>query len=1013
MNNKGQFSIIAALLVAVVLVAAVATTYSAIRYSGSEDHPQILSAIDETNLGLKEILGFTVGYYGSILKVTGNQTYAQNLTISYLRSGVEHIGGVHPEWNMNFNITNLALDACWFANQSYSRGNMTVNYDLVGLGIYGISYSTTVRLDVKILDTASSNQTQLVILRDEQEPLINLGKNNLKLYQYDYQASTWNLAEPANIASYLNGTYVLDLPQGVSSNAYTIEVSDTRGLMVLASSFTQFTTSLAWNSTGFREGVVDYVDEAIDVLGTHSNFAAQQSGPDGVYDTLTEQTTGTVAVDNYPSTWTPIGSTSIVSGSTADLQSDNGAYMKLRSYPAAYNTIVFDRQNSAILTSAATSMSWQHTTGSGNDRILLVSIDIDRSGSSSAPTTVTSVTYGGVSLTQIATAAYTSTSNPQVRSYVFMLTNPASGTYTINVNFAASTLAVAGSISYVNVNQAKPYLASNSTTGSSQSQSVTVTASGSYSKILFGHVGTYRTTDSYTLTDQAEQTRQWAQTGQYHKGVGSDKTVTNGTVSTSWTTSKTASWVAIALLLEPTPVAGTTYICGAEFSGSSNLETWNNVAWTIDASASTNNVGVTYQLYNYRTGKYMTSGDGYLTDILGNTSDSTRTQTIEANLSDYRDALGNWKIKVNATTVSTQFDLKLDLMKYSINQTNYVLNLEAQWLTVNASNVRQDLCIKTGSKTTSENLTVQVWHGGSWKYLMTLLPNYFNNASLVPYIDSSTLKIRFVGDNEDVDSTCSTWEIDCVYIKDQPDIKFLIGRQQSTFTVELLQNGTMRWLGQNLEVTTQTIPIPPISVKSIRVNQTINGVNQEVPFQIEDWASNYQIPLGLTSNATVFSNRQMIVILLNSAVTDFTVWWDGSDAANQTSMAFTNRFFTADNTAANKYSNGNITLVFSNGMVGATVVGTSTYSNATFMRVNLEGSTYGSGTSLVIHHGVVRDIAMMEPEWGTSGSGGGAENCPNMYANIIILLPANATYYQYQLRFMFLNSTQARTITDL
>lgn len=1007
MNNKGQFSIIAALLVAVVLVAAVATTYSAIRYSGSEDQPQILSAIDETNLGLKEILGFTVGYYGSVLKVTGNQTYAHQLATNYLGSGLENIGDVHPEWNMNFNLTSLTLDASWFSNQSYSKGNMTVNYDLAGLGIYGVSYSTTIRLDVRILETTSLNQTQLVILRDENEPLINLGKNNLKFYQYDYQTSTWNLSEPANIASYVNGTYVLDLPQDVTSNAYTIEVSDTRGLMVLASSFTQFTTSLAWNSTGFREGFVDYVDDAIDVVGTHGNFTAQQYGPDSVYDTLTEQTTGTVAVDNYPSTWTPIGSTSIMSGSLADLQSDNDAYMQLRGYPTSYNTIAFDNQNSAILTSTATSISWQHTTGSGNDRILLVSVDIDRSGSSSAPTIITSATYAGVALTQISTAAYTSTYNPQVRSYVFMLINPASGTNTIIVNFAASTRAVGGSISYANVNQATPYLASSSSTGSSQSQSVTVTSSGSYSKVLFGHIGTYRIDNSHTLTDQAGQTRRWAQTSEYHKGVGSDKTVTSGTVSTSWTTSRTASWVAIAVLLEPTPASGATYICGAELTGSSNLETWNNVAWTIDASATTSSVGITYQLYNFQTGQYMSSGDGYLTDILG-TSDSTKTQTIDINLSDYRDALGNWKIKVNATKASTQFDLKLDLVKYSINQTNYVLNLEEQWLTVNSSNVRQDLCIKTGSATTAESLVVQVWHGGSWVNLMTLLPNYFNNASLVPYIDSSTLRIRFVGNNEDVDSTSSSWNVDCVYIKDQPDIQYLINRQQSTFTIELLQNGTMRWVGQNLEVTTQTLPIPPISVKSIHVNQTINGVNQEVPFQIEDWASNYQIPLGLTNNATVFSNRQMIVVLLDSKVSDFTIWWDGKHNATQTPLAFTNKFFTGDNLITSTLTNGNITLLFSGGTVRSTVDGTTTYSTATFMRINQEASTYGAGCSYVIHHGVVRDIVMQESEWGT-----GAVNCPNVYANIVITLPANATYYTYQLRFMFISSTQIRTITDL
>jgi hypothetical protein len=62
---------------------------------------------------------------------------------------------------------------------------------------------------------------------------------------------------------------------------------------------------------------------------------------------------------------------------------------------------------------------------------------------------------------------------------------------------------------------------------------------------------------------------------------------------------------------------------------------------------------------------------------------------------------------------------------------------------------------------------------------------------------------------------------------------------------------------------------------------------------------------------------------------------------------------------------------------------------------------------------VVRDIVQQEAEWGTADGGGGAYSCPNLYANIVITLPANATYYTYQLRLMFINSAQSRTITDL
>ena len=640
LNNKGAFSVIAALLVAVVLIASVMAAYSSIRYTPVQGQPQILSAVDETNQALKQLLGFTVGYYGSVLKVTGNVTYAQQLARNYLNSGLANEAYVKPEWGLSLNVTNLNLNANWFTNKSYSQGSMLVTYDLNGLGIWGVSYNASSRLEVQISDSTSPTQAQFKILTDNGEPLINLGTNNIKFYRYVYANSTWELSAATNIISHGDGTYFVDLPSGVDSNSYVVQV-ETRGISVLASSFSKFTSTIAWNTTGFKTDL-DYVDNAnSDIFGTHSDFGSQQNGPDSLYDTLTEQ-------------------------------------------------------------------------------------------------------------------------------------------------------------------------------------------------------------DS---------------------GLGS-----------------------------------------------------------------------------------------------------------------------------------------------------YAINLEEQWLNVNATNLRQDLCIKTGTMG-SEPLIVQVLHVGSWENLMTLVPNYFNNVSLAPYISSPNLNIRFIGSNETNDTTQDTWNIDSVYIKDQPDINFLINLQDSAFTIEVLQNGTMRWLGQNIQLTTQTLPIPPIHVKDIHVSQTINGVSQEVPFQIEDWASNYQIPLGLTSNTTVFGNRQMIVFLLTSKTTDFTVWWEGMDTAAQTPLAFTNTYFTNDNPGAQTLTNGKVTLQFlAEFNVKSTVVGTSTSSTATFMRINTEASTYGAGLSYVIHHGIVRDIVQQEAEWGKNNppaDNGGANNCPNLYANIVLTFPAKATYYTYQTRIMFINSAQARAISDL
>jgi hypothetical protein len=51
---------------------------------------------------------------------------------------------------------------------------------------------------------------------------------------------------------------------------------------------------------------------------------------------------------------------------------------------------------------------------------------------------------------------------------------------------------------------------------------------------------------------------------------------------------------------------------------------------------------------------------------------------------------------------------------------------------------------------------------------------------------------------------------------------------------------------------------------------------------------------------------------------------------------------------------------------------------------------------------------MQEAEWS-----GGAPNCPNIYSNIVLTLPATATYYTYQLSLTFINSALSRTLTDI
>ncbi|MEM3703218.1 MAG: hypothetical protein QXX79_02185 [Candidatus Bathyarchaeia archaeon] len=632
MNRKGQFSLIAALLVAVILIATVIITYSAIRSSPVSDIPQVLSAIDETNFALKQVLGFTIGYYGSVLQVTGNATYAKMLAENYLYSGLVNIANMHPDWGASFNIETLSLQARWFEKVSYSSGNIKVNYNLTGLGIYGISYGVTCKLNVNVTGTVD-NKACLRVVKDGNESLINLGKSNFKFYKYNYDSSTWEHVSPTFEPTALsNGTYIIDLPAGVDSDSYMVQVEDQRGIIVVASSYTRYAYTLDWNPK-------------ITLINTES----------------------------FEGNWPPSGWT---------------------------------------------------ITGNWGKR---------------------STAYDGV----------------------------------FSAGFSKQGNDVSGDLTTLDLN---------------------------CSDAAAIHVEFWYRNDG----------------------------------------------------------------CPA---GNFLLKYYDGSAWRTIAD-------------------------------LGSTSS------------------GKGWLRYHQKLTDSQF---------------FKPNFKIQWSAVNI---------------------------GNNKYI---------------YVD---------------------------YVSVKKEIALLTPNEP--IVVELLQNGTMRWLGQNLRFTTQAKPIPPIPVKSINVNQTINGVNRKVPFQIEDWASDYKIPLGLANNMSVFSNRHMLVFLLNREVSKVTIWWNGSDTAVQTSYAYTNFYFN-DNLSNRRLSNGKLTIQWSSsGFTITSTVGSMT-ATADLMRINNRYDNTEPEWAYTIYNGVVRDIIHGEPEYSD-----GVTNCYNFYAHVIITLPANTTYYIYQSRLIFLESAdRPRTITDL
>jgi len=256
--NRGQFSIIAALLVSIILVASVIMTYSMIRHNSSRESPKVLTSIGEINSAIKRILEFTVGHYGSILQVTGNATYAKDRAASYFASGLVNIAHSHPDWNPSFDVDFQSISTLWFMPESYSMGNTSVTYSLSGLGVQGVNYTTSSILKATILEPINGNQSRILVTREDGEPELRLRKENFFFYNYSYSDSTWKLVNPdSDPLTFSNGTYVLQIPSGVDQGAYSIQVVDPRGIMVtafysegsLTSGIPHYTYTFTWNAS--------------------------------------------------------------------------------------------------------------------------------------------------------------------------------------------------------------------------------------------------------------------------------------------------------------------------------------------------------------------------------------------------------------------------------------------------------------------------------------------------------------------------------------------------------------------------------------------------------------------------------------------------------------------------------------------------------------------------------------------------------------------------------------------
>jgi len=163
------------------------------------------------------------------------------------------------------------------------------------------------------------------------------------------------------------------------------------------------------------------------------------------------------------------------------------------------------------------------------------------------------------------------------------------------------------------------------------------------------------------------------------------------------------------------------YTAEVELTGTSNTYSWTELEWAVDSSWTVGAVAVAMQLYNHNIGGYPTGGNGfisYTTNATANT-DETKAQTITTDPQQFRDAAGNWKIKVKGVkTTNTPFDFKADLMEIrAVYLSEHTVASEFLFSSMTTNSPTQlSFTVVSEYDVADVSITIQVWNFSSSTY---------------------------------------------------------------------------------------------------------------------------------------------------------------------------------------------------------------------------------------------------------------------------------------------------------
>jgi hypothetical protein len=247
-HKKGQFIVLATLIVAIMIISIGTLMYGTVTYFKHERWQEYLMVIDNIELDSRRVVELSLANY-VLLNGTNNQilvnnlnSWRTNLTKAYPGFGValtpSIVNSSYHAYGVNIDYSS-GLAYLWNNETSFSAANVTFTLDMSSVGLTGYKFLVSTFLEARIFNATWSSNDLVIYLAVYEEgltPITNLEESDFSIK--DANNSTLPISSLNRVYDKTYGPIYRIYCADVTTNPLSTQVTviDARNIKVIANS---------------------------------------------------------------------------------------------------------------------------------------------------------------------------------------------------------------------------------------------------------------------------------------------------------------------------------------------------------------------------------------------------------------------------------------------------------------------------------------------------------------------------------------------------------------------------------------------------------------------------------------------------------------------------------------------------------------------------------------------------------------------------------------------------------